>query len=126
MSLQRLNSWHLDLMIWVTGTLALLTCVVLEYLAQFKAGVMRHLYYHKAEHLAGTFSSDMQLYQIGFAVVLFVIAALWSMLRDTPLKQQIHLMCSSALFMAALCLPRLQEFYSYTYMLFTGYVPYRG
>ena len=119
MSLKRLSSWRLDLMIWVLSTIALAACAVLEYLAQYKAGVMKHLYYRKMEHMVGIFSSDLLPYHWGVALAMFVIAAFLGRARHVSRSFALSLMSASGLLVTVLYASGLQELYSYTYILLT-------
>lgn len=116
---KRLNSGYPDLMVWVLGAISLITFAVLEHLAQYKAGVMRHLYYRKMKHLAGIYSSDMLFYHLGFVIVLITLAAFWGRTDTHQKRSAISLICCSCLLAGVFYFPALKDLYSYTYILFT-------
>ena len=113
------QQWHLDLAVWVLTVAALVTCAVLEYLTEYKAGVMRHLYYRKMEHLWGIFSSEMLLYHISLAAALMLYALYKVGMKRQRTLNSFTLFIMPGLLLAAFYCPAVQDLYTYTYTLFS-------
>ncbi|MCL6271855.1 hypothetical protein M3P05_18210 [Sansalvadorimonas sp. 2012CJ34-2] len=119
MKLDRFKSWHLDLMVWVLTVSALIACAVLEDLTLYKAGVMRHIFYRKMEHLAGIYSPEMLALHLSLATVLVIYALLRVFTKRATILQASALIILPGLFVAALNSQTLEELYTYTYILFS-------
>ncbi|WP_281647740.1 hypothetical protein [Parendozoicomonas sp. Alg238-R29] len=104
-------------MIWTLAGLALIACGILEYQAQYRAGVMRHLYYRKMEHLVGTYSPELLPVHSAFAIMVFAYTLyLW---RAGQTGRSCSLMVAAGFLLLALHTPLLQELYTYTYVLYS-------
>lgn len=119
MTFKGIQTKHLDRMIWVLLGTALAVCGYLEHLTAYKAGVMRHLFYRKIEHLSDFYSPGMELLHISFAALILIHALILASRKKSSVLHAGSLLIVPALFLTALCSQHLHALYTYTYILYS-------
>ncbi|WDV46598.1 hypothetical protein PV797_02615 [Clostridiaceae bacterium M8S5] len=108
------NIFIITIQIMIIAVLA-----VLEYLSEYKAGIMHHLYYKKIEYLSTIYSQGAKIIHIGIVMLVTVLMmVLNNKAKNTGRRINIiWLLILNCLFVAMLYIPSLNNLNIYAHML---------
>lgn len=110
-----------NILIFSLESILIISLIALEYLSGYKAGVMKHIYFKKMEHLSTIYNSTGTMIHSMIILVLFIFLVLKykDRLNQGYKSGIIRFVVLGGIVVSGMYLPYMKDLNSYTYILMT-------